>query len=380
MSSQRATDSKLSTKISMALLADGLDILPEPIVITTPDGQIHYANNVAMDLFQGQGNIRSSRLLTQSILQWLRPEDWTQISYRMQRAASYDLDATLCVDEVAKSVAVALRLLSIPDLDDMWLWRIQDLTQQRQQEANWLEQTAVLERSSRHMAAFLSNMSHELRTPLTSILGFSSMLKQKIFGELNEKQDVYVQHIHRSGKYLLALINDILDLSKIEAGQLSLEKTSISIAVICDESIQLVQQQAQMRQIIIGSHLDSRLKTLWADDIRVRQMLLNLLSNAVKFSEEGGVIEVGTTEKDGMLCIAVKDNGIGIAPEKHYLIFKPFQQVDESIARRRQGTGLGLALTKHLAELHGGTVTFESAVNQGSCFALKLPIGSGPIA
>ena len=380
MSSQRATGSKLSSKISVALLADGLDILPEPIVITTPGGQLHYANKAAMDLFQGQGNIQSSQLLTQSILQWLRAEDWTQISYRMQRAASYDLDATFCLDDSAKSVAVALRRLSTPDLDDMWLWRIQDLTQQRQQEANWLERTAVLERSGRHMSEFVSNMSHELRTPLTSILGFSSMLKQKIFGELNEKQHLYVQHIHRSGQYLLALINDILDLSKIEAGQLSLEKTNISIAAICDESIELVQQQAQMRQIIIRSHLDLKLKTLWSDDIRVRQMLLNLLSNAVKFSQEGGVIEVRTTEKDGMLCIAVKDNGIGIAPEKHHLIFKPFQQVDESIARRRQGTGLGLALTKHLAELHGGTVTFESAINQGSCFVLKLPIGSGPIA
>ncbi len=380
MSSQRAKGFNPSTKIPMDILADGLDILPEPIVITTPDGQLHYANKAAIDLLQGEGNIQSSQLLTQSILQWLRAEDWTQISYRMQRAASYDLDATLCVDDSAKFVAVALRRLSTPHPDEMWLWRIQDLTQQRQQEANWLEQTAVLERSSRHMSEFLSNMSHELRTPLTSILGFSSMLKQKIFGELNEKQYVYVQHIHRSGQYLLALINDILDFSKIEAGQLSLEKTSISIAVICDESIELVQQQAQMRQIIIGSHLDPKLKTLWAEDIRVRQMLLNLLSNAVKFSEEGGVIEVRTTEKDGMLCIAVTDNGIGIALDKHHLIFKPFQQVDESIARRRQGTGLGLALTKHLAELHGGTVTFESAMNQGSCFVLKLPIGSGPIA
>ena len=380
MSSQRATGSKPSTKISMDILADGLDILPEPIVITTLDGQIHYANNAAMDLLQGQGNIQSSQLLNRSIIQWLRAEDWTQISYRMQRAASYDLDATLCLDDSTKSVAVALRQLSTPDLENMWLWRIQDLTQQRQQEANWLEQTAVLERSSRHMSEFLSNMSHELRTPLTSILGFSSMLKQKIFGELNEKQQVYVQHIHRSGQYLLALINDILDLSKIEAGQLSLEKTSISIAVVCKESIELVQQQAQMRQIIIRCHLDSKLKTLWAEDIRVRQMLLNLLSNAVKFSQEGGIIEVRTTEKDGMLCIAVKDNGIGIASENHHLIFKPFQQVDESLARRRQGTGLGLALTKHLAELHGGTVTFESAINQGSCFVLKLPIGSEPMA
>lgn len=171
-----------------------------------------------MDLFRGQGNIQPTQLLTQSILQWTQSEDWTQLSYRMQRTGSCDLDVPLCVDNSSKSVAIAVRQLSTPDLRDMWLWRIQDLTQQCQREANWLEQTAVLERSSRHMSEFLSNMSHELRTPLTSILGFSSMLKQKIFGELNEKQDVYIQHIYRSGQYLLALINDILDLSKIEAG------------------------------------------------------------------------------------------------------------------------------------------------------------------
>jgi signal transduction histidine kinase len=127
-----------------------------------------------------------------------------------------------------------------------------------------------------------------------------------------------------------------------------------------------------MRQIVIRPHLDPKLKTLWADDIRVRQMMLNLLSNAVKFSKEGGVIEVQTTQNDGLLCISVKDDGIGIAPEKHHLMFKPFQQVDESIARRRQGTGLCLALTKHLAELHGGTVTFESVMNQGELFCVEI--------
>ena len=369
-----ATHSNPSAEISPALVFNALMVIPEPIVITTPDGQIQYANDAAIDLFQGQGDMLASPLVTGSILQWIQPEDWTQILYRMQRSAFCDLDALLCLGDFQKSVGIALRQLSTPELCDMWLWRIQDLTAQQQQEANWLEQTAILERSGRHMSEFLSNMSHELRTPLTSILGFSSMLKQQIFGELNQKQAVYVQQIHRSGQYLLALINDILDLSKIEAGQLSLEKTSLSIAMICGETIDLVQQQAQMRQIVIRTHLDPKLKTVWADDIRVRQMLLNLLSNAVKFSEEGGVIDIRTTQSDGSLCIAVKDNGIGIALEKHHLMFKPFQQVDDSIARRRQGTGLGLALTKHLAELHGGTVTFDSAIDQGSCFVLKLPI------
>ncbi len=365
-----------------------MDLLPEPVVITTIDGVITYFNRAAKDLFQGAGNLQqSSDLIEVSMPQWLQAADWTQIVYRM-RSGQCDLEAQLNLSDSPKDspkmVAIALRQISLetacPTFNgspELWLWRIQDLAPQQQQEAEWLERTAVLERSSRHMSEFLSNMSHELRTPLTSILGFSSMLKQEIFGELNEKQSVYIRQIHRSGQYLLALINDILDLSKIEAGQMKLECTGVSAIRLCDEAIDSVQQQSQLKQLSIRTQFEPSIANLWADEVRVRQMLLNLLSNAIKFSSDGGTIEVRSQQRDEQIWIEVQDYGIGIEAEKQHLIFKPFQQVDHSIERRRQGTGLGLALTKHLAELHGGTVSFTSEMGVGSCFVLKLPIESG---
>jgi signal transduction histidine kinase len=364
-----------------ATIATAMDLLPDPIVITTSDGVVTYANKAAKDLFQGFGNCSQSfDLLETSIQKCLQASDWTQILYKM-RSGQCDLEAQIRLCDQAQAVSIALRQV-VPDtsrrnLDsspELWLWRIQDLTPQQQQEAAWLERTAVLERSSRHMSEFLANMSHELRTPLTSILGFSSMLKQEIFGELNEKQSVYIRQIHRSGQYLLALINDILDLSKIEAGQLALEKTDIFVTRLCQEAIDSVQQQAHLKQLRFRTDLDPTIDKLWADDVRVRQMVLNLLSNAIKFSQDGGTIDIRTKQQDQLLCIEVQDYGIGIEKEKQHLIFKPFQQVDHSIERRRQGTGLGLALTKHLAELHGGTVSFESEIGSGSCFVLKLPM------
>jgi signal transduction histidine kinase len=361
-----------------------MDLLPESIVITTVDGAIRYFNKAAKDLFYGAGNIQTSvDLLEVSMKRYVQVTDWTQILYKM-RSGQCDLETELSLNGQVQMVSIALRRIEAnPDSEnpdstpELWLWRIQDLTPQQQQEAEWLERTAVLERSSRHMSEFLSNMSHELRTPLTSILGFSSILKQEIFGELNEKQAIYVRQIHSSGQYLLALINDILDLSKIEAGQLTLEKTDVGISRLCEEAIESVQQQAQLRALRFRKHLDSTIETVWADEVRVRQMVLNLLSNAIKFSSDGGTIDIRTKRQGPWICIEVQDYGVGIESAKQHLIFKPFQQVDASIQRRRQGTGLGLALTKHLAELHGGTVSFESDIGAGSCFVLKFPIESG---
>lgn len=360
-----------------------MDLVPEPIVITTIDGVISYFNRAAKDLFQGSGNLQqSSDLINVSIPQCLQAADWTQILYRM-RSGQCDLEVQLNLSDSPKIVAIALRRISQESVchtfdssPELWLWRIQDLTPQQQRQAEWIERTAELERSSRHMSEFLSNMSHELRTPLTSILGFSSMLKQQIFGELNEKQAIYIRQIHRSGKYLLALINDILDLSKIEAGQMTLEYTGLSVMRLCEEAIESVQQQCNLRQLSIRTQFEPTIADFWADEVRVRQMILNLLSNAIKFSSEGGAIEVRSQQRDRQIWIEVQDYGIGIEAEKQHLIFKPFQQVDHSIERRRQGTGLGLALTKHLAELHGGTVSFTSEMGVGSCFVLKLPIKS----
>lgn len=369
--------------IPSALLATAMDLIPEPIIITTIDGVINYFNRAAKDLFQGAGNLQQSpNLIEVSMPQCLQATDWTQILYRM-RSGQCDLEVQLKLNDSPKFVAIALRQISqdsvcrtLDSSPELWLWRLQDLTPQQQQQAEWIERTAQLERSSRHMSEFLSNMSHELRTPLTSILGFSSMLKQQIFGELNEKQSIYIRQIHRSGQYLLALINDILDLSKIEAGQMTLEHTGLSAIQLCEEAIDSVQQQSQLKQLSIRTQFETSIEDLWADEVRVRQMILNLLSNAIKFSSDGGTIEVRSQQRDAQIWIEVQDYGIGIETEKQHLIFKPFQQVDNSIERRRQGTGLGLALTKHLAELHGGTVSFTSEMGVGSCFVLKLPIKS----
>lgn len=363
-----------------------MDLMPDPIVITTPDGVIIYVNIAAKDLFQGAGNLpqlSGSSLIETSMRQWLGGSDWNQILYRM-RSGECNLEVKLNLTPQAQTVAIALRQIeptpnqtaNLDSRPELWLWRIQDLTPQQQQQAEWIERTAQLERSSRHMSEFLSNMSHELRTPLTSILGFSSLLKQQIFGELNEKQSIYIRQIHHSGQYLLALINDILDLSKIEAGQMTLEHSSLSATRLCKESIESVQQQSQLKHLSVRTQFETAIAPLWADEVRVRQMVLNLLSNAIKFSPDGGTIEVRTQQQDDLVWIEVQDYGIGIEAEKQHLIFKPFQQVDNSIERRRQGTGLGLALTKHLAELHGGTVSFTSEMGVGSCFVLKLPIKS----
>ncbi len=349
------------------LFLEALSCLPEPIVLAQPQGTVVYANGAAGDLLQfavGQ-SLRSS----------LADQDWMGITQAMVSVAGLkqnqsETEVMLRLREGQLiPMAIAVRKMK----DGLWLWRFQDLTGQRQRELEWSAENKVLARSSRHKSEFLSNMSHELRTPLTSILGFSSILKQQIFGTLNQKQETYIHQIHRSGQHLLALINDILDLSKIEAGQMILEKARLTARSTCEEAIGLVQEQAKARNIQIRLTIVDPVKSLYADELRVRQMLLNLLSNAIKFSPESGMILVKVSGDVGFVNLAVKDEGEGIPLDKQGLIFQPFQQVDESRDRRSQGTGLGLALTRQMAELHGGTVTVESAVGEGSCFVLRLP-------
>jgi len=314
--------------------------------------------------------------LGRSVTTSLLPEDSAKVIESMG-GGEYDGDLKFYLAETHSiPVAVAVRVIA----EEVWLWRFQDLTRQSQMAAEWAAENTLLERSSRYKSEFLANMSHELRTPLTSILGFSSILKQQIFGALNPKQETYMHQIHRSGQHLLALINDMLDLSKIEAGQMSLEKIQLTVRLICQESIDLVQAQASDREIVIKLAIVAPVQFLYADELRVRQMLLNLLSNAIKFSPPSGEINVMVTQGSGIVNIAVRDEGDGIPLNKQGLIFRPFQQVDPVRDRRQQGTGLGLALTQHLAELHQGTVTFESEPGVGSCFVLRLPeCGQGAV-
>jgi CheY-like chemotaxis protein/nitrogen-specific signal transduction histidine kinase len=260
-----------------------------------------------------------------------------------------------------------------------------------------------LARATRLKDEFLASMSHELRTPLNAILGMSEALQESNFGPINDRQQKSISTIEKSGKHLLSLINDILDLSKIEANKFDLELTDVSIENLCKNSLLFIKELAHKKQIHVKTQIPEYLKQLniRVDDRRFRQVLINLLSNAVKFTPSGGsiVLDVRVEECDrgedwGMgsmgdvmeiaassqwrIAFSIVDTGIGIAPENIDKLFQSFVQIDSSLSRQYAGTGLGLALVKRIVELHGGTVSVESIVSRGSRFTVSLPFD--PIA
>ncbi len=234
-----------------------------------------------------------------------------------------------------------------------------------------------LEAASRHKSEFLANMSHELRTPLNSVIGFSEVLRDRMFGELNPKQAQYVDVILSSGRHLLSLINDILDLSKIEAGRLELEAASFDLPTAIQNTLTLVSDRAARHGISLNLTLDERVGAITADERKVKQVLLNLLSNAIKFTPEGGRVDVSAARTNSHAVeISVSDTGIGIAPEDQEIIFEEFRQVGSDYARKREGSGLGLALARRLVELHGGHLGVKSEVGKGSTFTFTIPLRS----
>jgi signal transduction histidine kinase len=235
-----------------------------------------------------------------------------------------------------------------------------------------------LETASRHKSEFLASMSHELRTPLNAIIGFSEVLQERMFGELNDKQAEYVDDILASGRHLLALINDILDLSKIEAGRMELELARFDLPLALETTLALVRERATRRGLLLESALDARVGAVVGDERKIRQVLLNLLSNAVKFTPEGGRIGVAAAPVDGAVEIAVSDTGIGIAPEDQATVFEEFRQVGHDAARKREGTGLGLTLARKFVELHGGRLWLTSEIGKGSTFTFTLPERAWP--
>jgi signal transduction histidine kinase len=236
------------------------------------------------------------------------------------------------------------------------------------------DKSRLLEAASRHKSEFLANMSHELRTPLNAILGFSEVLAERMFGEVNEKQAEYLQDILSSGRHLLSLINDILDLSKVEAGRLELELGRFHLPTALDNALTLVRERATRHGITLTETVDDQVGHIVADERKVKQILLNLLSNAVKFTPKGGRVGLTATATDDGITIAVSDTGIGIAPEDQATIFEEFRQVGRDDARKQEGTGLGLTLAKKFVELHGGRIWVRSQVGLGSTFSFTLPM------
>ena len=236
-------------------------------------------------------------------------------------------------------------------------------------------QSRQLEAASRHKSEFLANMSHELRTPLNAIIGFSEVLIQRMFGPVNDKQDEYLRDIHVSGQHLLSLINDILDLAKIEAGRMELAGADFDLPAAIENALTLVRERASRRGIALERVVDPALGMIHADERKVKQVLLNLLSNALKFTPEGGRVDVEAGRAGGAALISVRDTGVGIAPEDHAAVFEEFRQVGKS--RGVEGTGLGLALSRKFIELHGGRIWVESELGRGATFRFTLPLDPG---
>jgi signal transduction histidine kinase len=221
---------------------------------------------------------------------------------------------------------------------------------------------------------FLATMSHELRTPLNAVLGFSELLADGHTGALNEEQREFLGHIASSGRHLLDLINDILELAKIDAGRLELERAAVDIDSLCRASLDLVRAQAQAKALDLHYQAPPQPVSAQGDTRRLRQILVNLLGNAVKFTPNGGTVTLEiNTEQDGSLRLSVLDTGIGISEQDLPRLFQPFMQLDSGITRKYQGTGLGLALSQRFAQLHGGHLEVESQPGQGSRFSLVLP-------
>ncbi len=273
-----------------------------------------------------------------------------------------------------------------------------DVTEVKRFEQTLQQKNVELEDASRMKSEFLANMSHELRTPLNAIIGFSEVLRDGLMGEMTVQQRGFIGDIFSSGKHLLSLINDILDLSKVEAGKMLLDLEPVEVSSLCENSLSIIREKAASRQIRMKMDTAGAPGPMQADARKIKQILYNLLSNAVKFSNEGGEVtlhagrvpraDVGRlsgrwmgrsfalpdNEFEEFLRISVTDSGIGISNDGLQRLFQPFSQIDTGLARKFEGTGLGLAMVKLLAELHGGAVAVESAVGEGSCFSVWLPL------
>ena len=236
------------------------------------------------------------------------------------------------------------------------------------------DKSRQLEAASRHKSEFLANMSHELRTPLNAVIGFSDVLAQRLFGELNERQAEYVQDIAGSGRHLLDLVNEILDLSKVEAGRMELEPSEFAPAETMRGAVMFVRERAANHGIQLVLDVPTDLGAVVADERKIRQVLLNLLTNAVKFTPAGGRVELGARRDSHEIAITVKDTGAGIAPEDQARIFEEFAQARGGARREQEGTGLGLTLSKKFVELHGGKIWVESELGKGSTFGFTLPL------
>ena len=296
------------------------------------------------------------------------------------------------ISDLARAINFMLeRLRSYRQKVEGYQKELEDRVAERTRELERLVQEAKLlaqraEASSRSKSEFLANMSHELRTPLNHILGFTELIASKDCGDINDVQEEYLNDVLRASQHLLSLINDILDLSKVEAGKMDLDAAEVPIRALLEKSLSMVREKAIKHGTLLSLNIESAPDSLTGDERKLKQIMYNLLSNAVKFTPDGGKIEVGSAIRNGhgrpqssaegkTLAVWVKDTGIGVEAHDLERIFAPFEQVEGSLSRKFQGTGLGLSLTRKMVELHGGSIQARSeGKDQGTIFEFTLPI------
>ncbi|HJS32966.1 MAG TPA: ATP-binding protein [Alphaproteobacteria bacterium] len=373
-----------------ALLQSVVENSAEGIFVVDEADQIMFANSTALEMF---GYVESDlvgrqiNLLSPTLAQGRIGRELSH--YRElarqdgQRAGPVEVSGvTAGGQNVLLQVSVTIaRFTSAPSVFErregdrfVYVYNVADISARH--EMMTAQQRALESQiaANRAKSEFLANMSHELRTPLNAVIGFSELLSGGYGGKLTKVQDDYLQNIHGSARHLLNLINDILDISKVEAGQQNLYEEFVDVRQIIDACLNLVGPRAQEGKIELRTSLDERHNVVFADERRLKQILLNLLSNAVKFTPPGGVVEVSTElDREGGFVMSVVDTGAGIAADKIALAMAPFGQVESGLNRRFEGTGLGLPLAKALTEAHGGVLALNSSVGVGTTVTVRLP-------
>lgn len=347
-----------------------LDSLEEIVVLKDPDFNVRWANRTALKnkelLIAEVKGLKSGNSQVEKDL--LNKPEKTQDPIRTEQEFTSPEGKTWIIrskpvhDEAGNIIAV--------------LETGMEITERKIYEIELFHAKQDAEIANHTKSEFLANMSHELRTPLNSIIGFSDLLSEKAYGELNEKQLKAVGNILTSGKRLLSLINEILDISKVEAGSFELHYSAFWLPNMFTEVQDMLFPFATSKGIKIELEIENSLPRVYGDKERLTQVLINLVTNAVKFSNENGCVRVKASQSKNFINVTVSDEGIGIAAEDQAKLFKPFSQIDSSASRKYQGTGLGLALVKEIVQLHGGTVWVESEVGKGSTFGFSIPLSS----
>jgi len=339
------------------------------IIILNQQGKIVFANPAAERIF----NLHIGELKD------------VELGIPITIGRSFEMDFLTSIGKIRTAEVLVTKIEW--DNQPSYLTSIRDITDRKQVEEHLLLANTELTRATRLKDEFLANMSHELRTPLNSILGMSESLQEEILGALNDRQQMAIATIERGGQHLLELINDILDLAKIESGKLELHLEDALVQKICNDSLTFVKQLALKKNIKLVTQIPDAIIHINVDELRVRQALINLLTNAVKFTPEGGIVTLEVQIKslkniDGLtdtyIDFSVSDTGIGIAEQDIHKLFHTFVQIDSALNRKYAGTGLGLSLVKRIAEVHGGKVLLESVVDEGSRFTIRLPYQYNP--